>query len=179
MDLDSGAGLLHRLTSYFGDRAWDDPADDPRIRHDLVPNDPDTRPPAMKAYPGLPATPLPRDLPDPGVPATAVLAGRPAPARPLDTAQLGRVLYLGAGVVRVSERNGQVLLFRASGSAGARFPLEVYVSARGVAGLADGVYWYDGMEHALVRVGPPAAGEVTTLVVTGVPWRTGWRYSER
>ena len=68
---------------------------------------------------------------------------------------------------------------RAAGSAGARFPLEVYVAARGVAGLTDGVHWYDPVEHALRQVGPPAADGGTTVVVTGVPWRTGWRYAER
>jgi SagB-type dehydrogenase family enzyme len=113
------------------------------------------------------------------VPATAVLAGVPQPARPLDAAQLGRVLFLGAGVVRTASRNGINHLFRASGSAGARFPLEVYASTRGVAGVPDGVHWYDAARHALVQVGPAATGDVTTLVVTGVPWRTGWRYAER
>ena len=33
--------------------------------------------------------------------------------------------------------------------------------------------------HALVRIAPPALGEATTLIVTGVPWRTAWRYAER
>ncbi|MFC7549573.1 hypothetical protein [Plantactinospora sp. GCM10030261] len=179
MDLESGAGLLHRLTSYTPDREWDVPADDPRVRHDLTPNDPDTRPPAMKAYADLPILPLPRDLPDPGTPATAALAGLDVVTQPLDAAQLGRILFLGAGVVRIAERDGRRFVYRASGSAGARFPLEVYVSARGVAGVPDGVHWYDGEQHALVRVGPPAGGEATTLVVTGVPWRTGWRYAER
>ncbi len=179
MDLESGAGLLHRLTSYVADRPWDVPVDDPRVRHDLVPNDPDTRPPAMKAYRDLPVVPLPRDLPDPGVPATAALGGHPAVAQPLDAAQLGRVLFLGAGVVRVVERDGRWLPFRASGSAGARFPLEVYASTRGVAGVPDGVHWYDGQEHSLAQIAPAAGGSATTIVVTGVPWRTGWRYAER
>lgn len=175
---DAGAGLLHRLTCYVPERDWDVPVDDPRVRHDLVPNDPSTVPPQLKAYPaGLPVLALPRELPDPGVPATAVLAGVPCPAQPLDAAQLGRVLFLGAGVVRIRKPDG--FLFRASGSAGGRFPLEVYVSALGVAGVPDGVHWYDPLRHALVRVAPAPAGEVTTLVVTGVPWRTGWRYAER
>jgi hypothetical protein len=47
-----------------------------------------------------------------------------------------------------------------------------------VAGLDDGVHWYDPVGHALRRIGPPADG-VTTLVVTGIPWRTGWQYAER
>ena len=30
-----------------------------------------------------------------------------------------------------------------------------------------------------MRIAPPAGGEATTLIVTGVPWRTAWRYAER
>jgi hypothetical protein len=127
----------------------------------------------MKVYRGLPVLALPRNLPDPGVPATVALAGHRSVAQPLDAAQLGRVLFLGAGVVRVVERDGRRIPFRASGSAGARFPLEVYASVRSVGGIPDGVYWYDGLQHQLVRVAPAAAGGATTLVVTGVPWRTG------
>ena len=180
MDLESGAGLLHRLTSYVPRREWDLPPDDPRVRHDLVPNDLETLPPPMKIYPdGPPVLALPRDLPDPGVPAAAVLAGIESPAQTLDAAQLGRVLFLGAGIVRTAERNGRRFLFRASGSAGARFAHEVYASTCGVAGVPDGVHWYDAAQHALVQVAPAATGSVTTIVVTGVPWRTGWRYAER
>ncbi len=180
MNLDSGAGLLHRLTSYTPEREWDVPADDPRVRHDLKPNDPDTLPPPVKSYPaGLPVVPLPRELPDPGVPAVHVLSGKPTAAQPLDAAQLGRILFLGAGVVRTADRNGRRVLYRAAGSAGARFPLEAYAVTRGVTGVEDGVHWYDPIAHALVQIGPPTQGDTTTLVVTGVPWRTGWRYAER
>jgi SagB-type dehydrogenase family enzyme len=180
MDLESGAGLLHRLTCYTPDQEWDTPVDDPRVRHDLVPNDLDTIPPPVKQYGAdLPRTPLPRELPDPGVSATAALAGVPAPAQPLDAAQLGRLLYLSAGVVRTSQRDWGPVMFRAAGSAGGRFPLEFYASTRDVAGVPDGVHWYDPVEHALVQVGPAPGGEASTLVVTGVPWRTGWRYAER
>jgi hypothetical protein len=180
MDLEAGAGLLHRLTSYAPSREWDDPVDDPRISHDLVPNDLKTIPPPVKEYQsGLPVVPLPKDFPSPDVSATEVLAGRPGSPLPLDVTQLGRILFLGAGVVRTSERAGREILFRAAGSAGARFPLEVYASTRAVDGVPDGVHWYDPIGHALVQVGPPATGDATTLVITGIPWRTGWRYSER
>ncbi|HST47820.1 hypothetical protein [Jatrophihabitans sp.] len=180
MDLESGAGLLHRLTCYTPDQDWDVPVDDPRLRHDLEPNDLETIPPPVKQYgAGLPVIALPRELPDPGVSAAAVLAGVPAPRQPLDAAQLGRILYFGAGVVRTSDRNGRTFLFRAAGSAGGRFPLEVYASTRDIEGVPDGVHWYDPVEHALVQVGPAPDGEASTLVVTGIPWRTGWRYAER
>lgn len=181
MDLDSGAGLLHRLTSYGTDREWDVPADDRRVRQDFVPMDRSARPSFLKAYAAdLPTVDLPRDLPDPGVPALDVLAGMPCAPLPLDAALLGRLLYLCAGVVRKREiRDGVVWLFRAAGSAGGLFPLEVYVSTVGVDGVPDGVHWYDGEQHRLLRVGPAADGAATTIVVTGVPGRTGWKYAER
>jgi SagB-type dehydrogenase family enzyme len=162
------ARLYHRLTSYSPEREWTVPLDDPRVLQDFVPNDFATWPAPCKAYPpGLAVVELPRSWPAPSS------AG-------LDLPALARVLHLSAGVVRVVERSDRpTLLLRAAGSAGARFPLEVYVSARGAAGLPDGVHWYDPVGHALVRVGPAAAGDATTLVVTGVPWRTGWRYAER
>jgi SagB-type dehydrogenase family enzyme len=177
---ESGAGLLHRLTSADAIRGWQTPVDDPRLRQDLKVEDLASMPPPVKSYPsGLPTVRLPRELPRPQQAATAVLAGQPGPRQPLDAGQLGRVLFLGAGVVRTSERSWGQALFRAAGSAGGRFPLEVYASTRGVAGVPDGVHWYDPIEHALVRIGPPADGTATTLVITGVPWRTGWKYAER
>jgi SagB-type dehydrogenase family enzyme len=172
----------HRLTSYEPGREWDVPVGDPRVRQDVVPNDFSRLPPPVKQYAdGLPTTSLPRDLPAASTPTLAVLAGAAVAGEPgrLDVAQLARLLFLSAGVVRTAERNGRTTLFRAAGSAGARFPLEVYVAARGVEGVPDGVHWYDPVEHALRQVGPAPAGGTTTVVVTGVPWRTGWRYAER
>ena len=172
------ARLYHRLTSYSPEREWTDPLDDPRIVQDFTPNDLDTVPPFCKAYgDGLPRVELPREW-EPGAPATAALAGR-RDERTLDVPALARLLFLSSGVVRTSHRRGRDWLFRAAGSAGGRFPMELYVSARGVDGLDDGVHWYDPVGHALLQVGPAAGGEATTLVVTGIPWRTGWRYAER
>jgi hypothetical protein len=92
---------------------------------------------------------------------------------------LARVLYLAAGVVRTAERPYGTYLFRAAGSAGGRFPLEVYVAVPEGAPIPPGVFWYEPLAHALVEVGPPPRGEAPAVVVTGVPWRTGWRYRER
>jgi len=178
------ARLYHRLTSYsyMPPGVWPMPVDDPLILQDFVPNDLTRWPTPCKVYPpGLPVVALPRSWPAIETPATVVLAGQSpgAPGR-LDLPTVARLLHLSAGVVRVWQYKDRPLqLFRAAGSAGGRSPFEVYLSAHGVEGVADGVHWYDPVNHALVVVGPPANGDATTLVVTGVPWRTGWRYSER
>ncbi len=71
------------------------------------------------------------------------------------------VLYLSAGVVRTMERPYGTHPFRAAGSAGGRFPLEVYVAVPQGGPLPEGgplpagVHWYDFGDHALVQIGPP------------------------
>jgi hypothetical protein len=163
------ARIYHRLSSYRSADDWRAPADDTRVLADFETDDLATFPSHCKAYPeGLPRVQLPRQWPS------------SARTGILDLAQLARLLHLSAGVLRTAERSdGRRFLFRASGSAGGLFPLELYVAARDIEGLADGVYWFEPLGHALVMVGPPPRGEATTLVVTGVPWRTGWRYAER
>jgi SagB-type dehydrogenase family enzyme len=172
---------LHRLTSYEPGRDWTVPADDPWVLQDLQVNDLARLPWFVKRYPqGLPRLPLPRELPGTAAPAIAVLAGtaQVAPTA-LDLPHLSRLLYLSAGVVRTMERPYGIHPFRAAGSAGGRFPLELYVAVPDGVALPPGVHWYDPLEHALVRVGPAPRGGAPAVIVTGVPWRTGWRYRER
>jgi SagB-type dehydrogenase family enzyme len=191
--------LLHRLTSYEHGREWTEPVDDPRVVQDLTVNDLTRMPMPYKHYSAdLDRLALPRHWPTPPVTATAALSGAVRPSgQPLDLAQLARLLFLSAGVTRTAERNGHRYLFRAAGSAGGRFPLELYVSVPAGAAAAHptasgqdeagqplqpGLYWYDPAEHALVDLklhGPAPDGDAPALIVTGVPWRTGWRYRER
>ena len=172
---------LHRLTSYASGRHWTQATADPRVLQDLRVNDIARFPWPCKRYAdGLPRVPLPRSLPSTSAPALSVLAGTaPVPPATLDLAQLSRLLYWSAGVVRVSETPRRTILFRAAGSAGGRFPLELYVAVPSGEALPAGVHWYDPVGHALVRVGPPPSGGGPAVIVTGVPWRTGWRYAER
>lgn len=179
--MENVTGTLHRLTSYEPGREWDVPVDDPRILQDLEVNDLDRRTWFYKRYAGaLPRVPLPRELPVTTAPAIAVLAGTAEIApRGLDLPQLSRLLHLSAGVVRTSPRPYGSHLFRAAGSAGGRFPLELYVAVPEGGAVPAGVHWYHPQDHALVQVGPAPRGGAATVVVTGIPWRTGWRYRER
>jgi nitroreductase family protein len=179
--VETATQALHRLTSYERGREWDQPIDDPRVLQNLVTNDVERLPWFYKRYEGsLPRVELPRELPATTAPAIAVLAGT-ADAAPgeLDLAQLSRLLHLSAGVVRTVERPYATWLFRAAGSAGARFPLELYVAVPEAGALPAGLHWYHPQDHALVEIGPPPYGEAPAVIVTGIPWRTGWRYRER
>lgn len=179
--METATQTLHLLTSYEPGREWDEPVEDPRVVQDLEVNDMARFPWFYKRYErSLPRVPLPRSLPPTTAPAVAVLAGTADVAHiELDLSHLSRLLHLSAGVVRTMDRPHTTWLFRAAGSAGGRFPLELYVAVPDGVGLPAGVHWYDPHDHALVRIGPPPRGGAPALVVTGVPWRTGWRYRER
>jgi hypothetical protein len=186
--------LVHRLTTY-ADNDWTAPGPDARVVRDFEPNDRAHRPQFYKRYdPDLPRVALPRDLHPARASALEVLAGTAeVPAATLDLHGLGRVLFLASGVTRTSDYRGNRMVFRAAGSAGARFPLELYLSVPDATVLETGspesiapgtsvppgVHWYDPADHALVTVGPPPSGDTPAIVVTGIPWRTGWRYRER
>lgn len=105
----------------------------------------------------------------------------------LDISPAGPLLQAGAGIVRSQERRdygGRATMhWRAYSSAGGLFPIEAYVAA------ADGLYSFDALTPALVRVGEgdarAAVGDAvgadadTFVVLTGIHARTGWKYMER
>jgi len=179
--VETATQALHRLTSYEPGREWTEPVDDPRVLQDLEVNDLARFPWFFKRYAqSLPCVALPRTLPPTTTPAVAVLAGTADVAHTaLDLPHLSRLLHLSAGVVRTAARPYGTWMFRAAGSAGGRFPLELYVAVPDGMPVPAGVHWYDPHDHALVQVGPPPRGGAPAVVVTGVPWRTGWRYRER
>ncbi len=171
-----GAALdYHSLTVYSLNRR---PAD-PRLVRGYRSMDPARRPLPFKEY-AAGAVPLPDILPM-DVAAGAALSGRASLGWRCDAAALSTLLFRSAGVVRykTTAALGE-LAFRAAGSAGNLQPLEVYVIARGIDGLVDGVYHYEARSHAVTPIGPPPrGGGPPALVVTGVPWRTAWKYTER
>lgn len=67
---------------------------------------------------------------------------------PLTLSELGQLLWAAQGITLPSKG------FRAAPSAGATYPLELYVSVRegGVEGLSAGIYHYDPFTHSLTLV---------------------------
>jgi SagB-type dehydrogenase family enzyme len=88
--------------------------------------------------------------------------------------QLDRLLRLGAGVVR--RRHGYD--FRTYSSAGALYPIELYVAT------AEGLFHFHPRELGLARLrdddvrGALGGGEAV-LCLTGILWRTAWKYDAR
>jgi hypothetical protein len=86
-----------------------------------------------KRYPSsLPRISLTCDLPSTTAPAVAVLADTADVSDGvLNLPHLSRLLHLSAGVVGKGKGSYGDHLFRAAGSAGGRFPLELYVAVPG------------------------------------------------
>jgi SagB-type dehydrogenase family enzyme len=118
------------------------------VRRGARPLDWANQPSPYKEYPGLELEPLPPEL--------------------------DRLLRLGAGVVR--RRRGYE--FRSYSSAGALYPIEVYVAT------ADGLFHFHPRDLGLRRLrsedvrGALGGGEVV-LALTGILWRTAWKYGDR
>ena len=124
----------------------------------------------------------------------------PRPAAPvLHSGQMtleavGHILHYSAGVTRVRQTDGEPFYFRAYACAGALYPIEVYVVAGELEDLTAGVYHYHPKHHALRPLrdgdyrghlvaatagdGAIAAAQVT-IVLTGIYWRTMWKYEAR
>jgi SagB-type dehydrogenase family enzyme len=156
----------------------------------------DNKPDPFKRYEDVERIELPPDPPPLGTTAleavgavTATGEGEP------DLDALARLLSLGAGVLRRrTYADGEVFFFRTYASAGALYPVEVYVVCGGLEDLAAGVYHFDPLGRTLTRLRdgdhrshlvraagaePAVSAAPVVLVLTGIPWRTAWKYTER
>ncbi|GAA1806895.1 SagB/ThcOx family dehydrogenase [Planosporangium flavigriseum] len=178
----------HRDTS-FGPQRWPRPG-----VPEFVPMDPRNQPRPFKRYPQARLHDLPEFLPPRGAPATDALSGGVSLTEPeLDIEMLARLLYFSAGVTRFAGPPEQPTWFRAAPSAGNLHPLEVYVVAGAMPGLDPGLYHFApdvfGLEELARGECRPALADAAAapqvevspfaLVLTGIPWRTAWKYGER
>ena len=149
--------------------------------------DPGNAPDSFKRYRDLSIRPLPRTLVSSDPTAVSVLSGERGDTAPFDSSLLGTLLYLTAGVTRTAAApERRRTFFRAAMSAGNLHPIEVYlVAGPDIDGIAAGVHHFAPHEFGLTRLRPgdfrptlsvtaPAA-----LILTGLAWRTTWKYGER
>lgn len=111
---------------------------------------------------------------------------------PLET--LGSLLRASYGVRGYREIEGQWVQDRAVPSAGALYPLELYVATALVERLGDGIYHYDARAHALelldsgdhrdalalMTVGQRMVQQAgVVIIITALFERTMWKYGQR
>lgn len=150
------------------------------------------QPPLYKDYAGAELLPLPPVETPPTLTLAEALARRRSlrdyADRALTLAELSWLLASAAGLTAPGAG------LRAAPSAGAQFPIETYVAANRVAGLAPGLYHYAVKSHKLQRL---RAGELgaalvhaglgqeflaqagVVFVLTAIFQRLRWRYRER
>jgi SagB-type dehydrogenase family enzyme len=90
---------------------------------------------------------------------------REAGRRPIALAQLGELLYRCAGVRAVLPGERDEVSRRPYPSAGARYPLEIYVAARACEQLAPGLHRYEPLGHRLETL-RSMTGDVEALLAS-------------
>ena len=155
-----------------------------------------TKPSLYKTYANLPTVALPAEIPSPLMPALAAVGGaRSTDPAPLDLAAIAQLLHYSAGLIRRSFlRSAGEVHYRAAASAGALYPIELYVVCGDLPGLEAGVYHYGPSENTLTRLRsgdfrgnlaeasaghPGVASAPATIVCSCVFWRSAWKYRER
>src|SRR5215469_8585250 len=88
------------------------------------------RPLPYKIYPGAGTLTLPRELSLSGIPALSALRRKSdSPQRPLDLETTTRILFCAGGLTKRANVGGEDYHFRAAASAGALYPVELYLVA--------------------------------------------------
>jgi SagB-type dehydrogenase family enzyme len=117
--------------------------------------------------------------------------------RSLTVEEISKLLHFSYGITgatRISQSTDEYQCLRSAPSAGALYPLEVYLISWGIAGLKPGLYHYSVVHHALelLKTGDfsEPAGEYTFLddivkeactlfLITAIFQRTMFKYNER
>jgi SagB-type dehydrogenase family enzyme len=187
------AGFFHSATR---DVAWAPPAERRVLEEALA--DKSHRipaPPPVKRLVGAKATRLPPPRRD-GEFASVLLTRRTWRSfsrRPIPLAQIATLLGLTGGVQMWGTTSaGERVPFKTSPSAGSKHPLELYLMARRVIGLAPGVYHYRADRHRLELIKAGATVRdiqrylghqwyfkhaAAVVFLTAVMPRTQWTYS--
>ena len=155
------------------------------------------KPALYKNYLDLEPIPLPGDLTDTGIPAIQAVSreivetGKEAIP---SLSQIAYLLYYSAGITKKLIYTHGEHTFRAAASAGALYPVEIYLACCDLPGLPAGVYHFSPADFALrtLRQGDwrafldRASGgyqEVQQapliLLFTAITWRSAWKYQAR
>ena len=112
-----------------------------------------TKPPLYKSYPGLPALALPEEVPSPAAATLPAVGGSMNPSQSaLSLSEVAQLLHYSAGLIRRSNlRSAGEVHYRAAASAGALYPIELYLVCGDLPGLDAGVYHYSPATNSLTQ----------------------------
>lgn len=149
-----------------------------------------------KDYPRLQKVELPKNVPPLKTALSKILLGRRSErnfsGKLIDMAKLGALLFYSAGAIPGERRWSTTRRFYPS--AGARYPIEVYVSIKNIKGLENGLYHYNVRQHSLdallirkdlnKKIARLSAQDWISkanvvILLSGVFYRTQIKYSER
>ncbi len=111
--------------------------------------------------------PAPKDGPPLGELLTARRSRRAYRSGSLTLAEAGQLLFAAQGVTGPEQQ-------RTAPSAGAMYPLELYLAATRVEGLEPGIYHYDPEEHSLDLIAP---GDRRSDLTAATQWQDCMRFS--
>lgn len=156
------------------------------------------RPPVTKDYGDKPTLPLPDPKADSPVAVGEAylrwVSGEGRDGASLSLTELSQLLHHSQGIRETLEFRGRSFDFRTAASAGALYPVNLYVLAQRVEGLAPGLYHYNPKLKALVSLDPAARSEVlaaasgspeairsapATVIYTVTFGRTAFKYRDR
>lgn len=153
-----------------------------------------SQPDLFKSYPGLKTVPLPQVMKWPEWRLEEVLRSvAPLSAPVMNKDRLAQVMLLAHSLTAKARYSGADFYYRSVASAGALYPFELYVAARGLSDLDDGLYHHSIGLHALTLL---RSGNVMPWVIQGVASgkegtpvsafflttifaRSSWKYGER
>lgn len=156
----------------------------------------DIKPMPYKIYPSAGAHALPRELVLSREPALAAIAdaGDGRAGAELGIENLTRILFCADGLTRARRVDGEDYHFRAAPSAGALYPIELYLAAARCDGVEPGLYHFSPADLKLrgLRRGdwraylaraaatrPSIAQARAVVVLTSIFWRSTWKYRAR
>ena len=145
----------------------------------------DAQPDPFRRYAGAATVTLP--LPADGDKTTwrDIFSPGAMPPRPAALASLGLLFELSFALSAWKELGPDRWALRCTPSSGNLHPTEVYLVARGLADLDDGLYHYGPKEHILERRAAFRAIEGSTrsprllVGLSSIHWRGAWKYGER
>ena len=153
------------------------------------------QPDPYKTYGGIDQIPLPEVSELPKIPLWDLNQEKlgDTPKERFDLNRLSRILRLGYGFTAKARQPGHEFFYRSAASAGALYPIEIYLAVYAVGELDPGLYHYDIRRRSLTLLRKGLFREFSARTVenilstdmsacffiSGIFFRTAWKYKER